>query len=138
MGGIHHDNIDTGFGQGFSAGHAIFARTYRRPHQQTARRIFRRVRIGLGFFHILDRHKANTMMVIINDHQFFNPVGMKQFAGVIMADMFIRRHNIARHQRADAFKRVFGKAHITVGQNPHQFRAIRFSDGNTADAMLLH
>ena len=77
-------------------------------------------------------------MIVINNHQFFNPVGMKQFAGIIMADMFIRCHHIAGHQSADAFQRVFSKPHITVGQDTDQFRAVGFSHRNTTDAMLLH
>ena len=138
VGGVDDDHVNLGIDQGFGAGEAGIAHRGRRRHPEAPGGILGRVRVIHCLFNILDRDQPDAAKRIIDHQQFFDPASMEQTARFFLPGA--ERHGgkvFGRHQLTHGLRRVFGKAHIAVGQDTDQF-AIAVGHGNAADPVQLH
>ena len=136
--GVDHDHIDFGIHQRLGAGKAGIAHGGRRRHPQAAGRVLGGVRIIHRLLDILDGDEADAMEGIIHHQQLLDPAGVEQTARLFLTGA--ERHGgevLGRHQLAHRLERVFGKAHVAVGENADQLAAC-VDHRNAADAVLQH
>ena len=105
---------------------------------QAARRVLRGLRIGDGFFDILDGDEANAVIGLVHNEQLFDPALVQQPLRLVLADAGLDGSEIIlRHQFADQLSRIFSEPHVAMGEDADQLA--RFLDHrNAADLVPLH
>ena len=96
-----------------------------------------RERRGDRLFDVLDGDQADAMVVVVDHQQFLDPPLVEDLArlGLGRADRH-GREIVAGHQLADRLPRIFGEAHVAVGQDAGQLARF-LDDRDAADAVGL-
>ncbi len=138
MRGIDHHHVDFGIDQRLRPLEALVADRGRGGDAQPPGRILGGIGIGDRLFDILDRDQPDAAAVVVHHQQLLDAALVQQAARFLLPGA--QRHGgeiVDRHQLADRLKRIFGKAHVAIGQNPDQFAAA-VGDGDPADAVGGH
>ncbi len=101
-----------------------------RSNQQTFLGILGGVREISGFLNILNRDQAAKLEIFVDDQHFFDPVPVQQVQYFVLARVFLHGNKLVfgRHDIAHGVVQPFFKAHVTTGDNTHQFITIHHRD----------
>ena len=135
---IDHDQVTFGIDQRFGPFESRVPGRRRCRHAQAARAVFGRVGIGDGFLDVLDRDQARAAEIGVDHEQLFDAPLVQQPLRFFLAYAFLdRRQILAGHQFADRLGRVFGKAHVAVGQDADEL-ARRLDHGDPRNPVPRH
>ena len=138
MRGVDHDDVDFGVDQRLGALETLVTDCGRSSHAQAAVFVLGGFGIGDRLLDVLDGDEADAAPVIVDDEQLLDAALVQQAARLVLAGAQRHGGEVFRgHEFLDRLARVFGKAHVAVGQDADQL-ARKIGHGNAADAVGGH
>lgn len=138
VGGIDHDEVHSGFHEGFGTFVWLAEGANCGSAYEAAFVIFCGVGVSFDFFDVFDRDEALEIAIFVHDGEFFDPVLGKESLGLVESCAGLTGDEVfGRHSVRDAAGEVGFKSDVAVGEDADEF-AFVIGDGNPANMKMLH
>ena len=117
---VDTQRVNAGAPQRRDALGAVGSHSNRGAHPQASQAVLARRGIAHRFVHVLDRDQPAQPLLIVDQRQLFNSMGLQDVLGRIQVDAQFGGDHLGRHQLAHRLVQPLDEAQVAIGKHPHQ------------------